>query len=141
MKKLSVLVALALLAVAGTGFAVTCAYDNVPGATLLIPYFRVSGTISSAGYIADGGTDTKISFVNVSNPGIIAHVTVWNKYSKAVLDFNVPMTGTDEVSFSMRDVLNGKLNVNNTSANPAIVPVLQKVGQKDVCGINITSGA
>ena len=30
MKKFSVLIALALLAVAGTGYAVTCSYDNVP---------------------------------------------------------------------------------------------------------------
>ena len=119
MKKLSVLVALALLAVAGTGFAVTCAYDNVPGATLLIPYFRVGGTINSAGIITSVGTDTKVAFVNVSTPGIIAHVTVWNKYSAAVLDFNVPMTGKDVVSFNMSDVLNGHLNVNPTTQSAA----------------------
>ncbi len=103
MKKFSVLIALALLAVAGTGYAVTCAYDNVPGATLLIPYFRVSGTVDSSGYITSVLNDTKIAFVNVSTPGIIAHVTVWNKYSQAVLDFNVPMTGKDVVFFSMAD--------------------------------------
>ncbi len=101
MKKFSVLIALALLAVAGTGYAVTCAYDNVPGATLLVPYFCVCGTVDSSGYVTTAATDTKISFVNVSTPGIMAHVTVWNKYSKAVLDFNVPMTGKDVVSFSM----------------------------------------
>jgi hypothetical protein len=130
MKKFSVLIALALLAVAGTGYAVTCAYDNVPGATLLVPYFRVAGTIDSGGYVTSTTTDTKISFVNVSTPGIIAHVTVWNKYSKAVLDFNVPMTGKDVVSFSMADVLNGKLNVNpNTQVTPTV----------DACGINLAT--
>jgi hypothetical protein len=134
MKKLTVLVALALLAVAGTGYAVTCAYDNVPGATLLVPYFRVGGTVDSSGYISPAsGTDTKVSFVNVSDPGIIAHVTVWNKYSKAVLDFNVPMTGKDVVSFSMKDILNGHLNVN--------APQYDTVHYKqDVCGINLTTG-
>ena len=35
MKKFTVLVALALLAATGTSYAVTCAYDNVPAATLL----------------------------------------------------------------------------------------------------------
>ena len=90
-------------------------------ATLLVPYFRVAGTIDASGYVVDTSTDTKISFVNVSTPGVIAHVTVWNKYSKAVLDFNVPMTGKDVVSFCMADVLNGKLNVNpNTQITPTV---------------------
>jgi hypothetical protein len=131
MKKLTVLVALALLAVAGTGYAVVCAYDNVPGATLLVPYFRVSGNIDAGGYIDASGTDTDVSFVNVSTPGIIAHVTVWNKYSKAVLDFNVPMTGKDVVTMSMRDVLNGNLNVN---------PLTQVTPTSDVCGVTIKTG-
>ena len=34
MKKFFAFLALALLAVSGTGYAVTCAYDNVPAATL-----------------------------------------------------------------------------------------------------------
>jgi hypothetical protein len=112
MKKLSVFIALALLAVAGTGYAVTCAYDNVPGATLLVPYWRVSLNGVQSAPIPSGGIDTLVSVVNVSTPGVIAHVTVWNKYSKAVLDFNIPLTGKDVVSFSMRDVMNGNLNVN-----------------------------
>ena len=131
MKRLSVFALLALLSVAGTGFAYTCAYDNVPGASLLIPYFRVSGTVDASGLITGDGTDTKVAFVNVSWPGIIAHVTVWNKYSKAVLDFNVPMTGKDVVTFNMRDVLNGNLNVN---------PLTQVKPTKDVCGIDLATG-
>ncbi len=133
MKKLTVFVALALLAVAGTGYAVTCAYDNVPGATLLIPYFSVSGTVTG-GYITTVGTDTKVSFTNVSDPGIIAHVTVWNKYSKAVLDFNVPMTGKDVAFFSMSDILNGKLNVNLPQYDNVHFP-------DDVCGVGATPAA
>jgi hypothetical protein len=125
MKKFSVLVAFALLAVAGTGYAVTCAYDNVPGASLLIPYFKVGGTFDAAGYLTAVGTDTKIAIVNVSNPGVIAHVTVWNKYSKAVLDFNVPLTGKDVAYFNMSQVLNGDLNVN---------PLTQVLPVDDVCG-------
>jgi len=141
MKKLSVLVALALLAVAGTGFAVTCAYDNVPGATLLVPYFRVGGTVNAAGIITSVGTDTKVAFVNVSMPGIIAHVTVWNKYSAAVLDFNVPMTGKDVVSFNMSDVLNGHLSVNPTTQTLTYYPVPgatangDTTGFRDLCGV------
>ena len=112
MKKFSVLIALVLLAVAGTGYAVTCAYDNVPAATLLVPYWKVSLNGATGYPIPTGGVDTLVSIVNVSVPGVIAHVTVWNKYSKAVIDFNLPLTGKDVVSFSMRDIMNGKLSPN-----------------------------
>jgi hypothetical protein len=120
MKKFSVLIVLALLAVAGTGYAVTCAYDNVPAATLLVPYWKVTINGATDFPIPTGGTDTLVSIVNVSTPGVIAHVTVWNKYSKAVIDFNIPLTGKDVVSFSMRDIMNGKLSPNlpQTSAYP-----------------------
>jgi hypothetical protein len=132
MKKFFAILALALLAVSGTGYAVTCAYDNVPAATLLVPYWRVSLNGATGAPIPGvaGATDTLVSIVNVSTPGVIAHVTVWNKYSKAVLDFNVPLTGKDVASFSMKDVMNGKLNVNpNTQVNVT----------KDACGINLTN--
>jgi hypothetical protein len=112
MKKFSVLIALVLLAVAGTGYAVTCAYDNVPAATLLVPYWKVTLNGATGAPIGSGGVDTLVSVVNVSTPGVIAHVTVWNKYSKAVIDFNLPLTGKDVVSFSMRDIMNGRLSPN-----------------------------
>lgn len=116
MKKFTVLVALALLAATGTSYAVTCSTDNVPGATLLVPYFNVSGDASS-GQIAAGGVDTLVAITNVSLWGAIAHVTIWNKQSAPVLDFNVPMTGYDVAFFFMKDVLNGNLNVNPNTQN------------------------
>ncbi|HEY3350039.1 MAG TPA: hypothetical protein VGM13_09720 [Thermoanaerobaculia bacterium] len=128
MKKFSVLIALVLLAVAGTGYAVTCSYDNVPAATLLVPYFKVSLNGATDFPIPSGGTDTLVSVVNVSSPGVIAHVTVWNKYSKAVIDFNLPLTGKDTVSFSMRDILNGKLSPNLPQYDTTKYPV-------DPCGL------
>jgi hypothetical protein len=133
MKKLSVIIALVLLAVAGTGYAVSCAYDNVPGATLLVPYWRVSLNGATGAPIPSGGVDTLVSMINVSTPGLIAHVTVWNKYSRAVLDFNVPMTGKDVVAFSMRDIMNGKLNVNYTQVNNFLGS-----GTGDPCGVNLS---
>jgi hypothetical protein len=128
MKKFSVAIALVLLAVAGTGYAVTCAYDNVPAATLLVPYWRVSLNGATGAPIPTGGVDTLVSIVNVSTPGVIAHVTVWNKYSKAVIDFNLPLTGKDTVSFSMRDIMNGKLSPNFTQNDFIKFPV-------DPCGL------
>ena len=114
MKKFQILVAVALLAVAGTSLAVTCAQDHVPGATLLVPYFKVSRNGNTDFSDLQGGpgtTETMVAITNVSKAGVIAHVTLWTKYSVAVLDFNVPMTGYDVVKFYMRDILNGKLNV------------------------------
>src|SRR5512139_2174552 len=116
MKKFTVLVALALLAATGTSYAVTCSYDNVPGATLLVPDFKVSrnGVTSNATDIPEGGVDTLVAVTNVSWFGVNAHVTVWNKQSAPVLDFNIPMSGYDVMFFRMKDVLNGKLNINQT---------------------------
>ena len=129
MKKLSVLIALALLAVAGTGYAVTCAYDNVPAATLLVPYFKVGlGGATDAPIPGTSGIDTLVSVTNVSTPGVIAHVTVWNKYSKPVIDFNLPLTGKDTVLFSMRDIMNGKLSPNYTQTGVSPFTV-------DPCGL------
>ncbi|KAA0253674.1 hypothetical protein FBQ97_01110 [Acidobacteria bacterium ACD] len=125
MKKFSVLIALALLAVAGTGYAVTCAYDNVPAATLLVPYFKVSRNDSTGGDIpTDRGVNTLVAITNVSSNGVIVHASIWNKYSHTVLDWNIPMTGFDVAIIDMRAVLNGNLNSN---AN------LQKPGATDAC--------
>ena len=59
-----------------------------------------------------------MAITNVSDIDVIAHVTVWNKYSAAVLDFNVPMTGFDVATFRMKDILNGNLNVNLLTQDP-----------------------
>ena len=130
MKKFTVLVALALLAATGTSYAVTCSYDNVPAATLLVPYFKVSrnGVTSNATDIPEGGVDTIVAITNVSFWGVVAHITVWNKQSAPVLDFNVPMTGYDVAYFRMKDVLNGKLNVNQTQ---------KLVGGADPCTVMV----
>lgn len=136
MKKFTVLVALALLAATGTGYAVTCAQDNVPAATLLIPYFKVGrgGITSAANEIPAGGVDTMIAVTNVSTINLIAHVTVWNKYSWGVLDFNIPMTGYDVVTFRMRDILNGRLNANMLTQDPAVFAGRNDAGAlKDLC--------
>ena len=102
-------------------------------------YWRVSLNGATAAPITGGGTDTLVSITNVSTPGVIAHVTVWNKYSKAVLDFNVPLTGKDVAFFSMRGVMNGVLNVN--SVNNGSAPGTQIIGLPDPCGINTATNS
>lgn len=127
MKKFSVLIALALLAVAGTGYAATCAQDNVPAATLLVPFWKVSRNGATGATISDGGTNTFVAITNVSATGIIVHATLWNRYSKAILDWNIPMTAFDVVTFSMRDVLNGNLRPNTFpfgTTDPCLATIL-----------------
>jgi hypothetical protein len=127
-KVLVMLVAVAMLAAfAGSAAAVTCTIDHKPAATLLIPYFQTS--VTAASECSDGGpvpcvspfgaglngTDTLITVVNASAADTLAHVTVWNRRSAAVLDFNIGLTGFDEMAFSMGQVLTGRLP-NDTGA-------------------------
>lgn len=120
MKKVLVtLVAVATLAAfAGTASAVTCTIDHKPSATLLLPYFQTmvsnaGGSIVPAPFNGGlNGTDTLVTIVNASAAPVLAHVTVWNSHSEAVLDFNVGLTGFDVLPFSMASVLTGTLPTN-----------------------------
>jgi len=105
MKKFAV--ALALLGLAGLGgqaFAVICSADDVPAATLLLPYFTVD-----LGDTTGQGATTLFSINNASATAVLAHVVVWSDLSVPVLDFNVYLTGYDVQTINMRDVLNGTL--------------------------------
>jgi hypothetical protein len=104
MKKLAVAFALvSLLALGGQAFAVICTIDQVPAATLLLPYFEVdlSGT---------NGQTTLFSINNSSATAVLAHVVIWSDLSVPVLDFNVYLTGYDVQTINLRDIIqNGVL--------------------------------
>jgi hypothetical protein len=107
MKKIvTCLALLGLLALGGQALAVICAIDEVPAATLLLPYFEVN-----VGPGADGSTqNTLFSINNASATAVLAHVTVWSDLSVPVLDFNVYLTGYDVQTINLSDILvNGKL--------------------------------
>ncbi|HXO22611.1 MAG TPA: hypothetical protein VOA87_22035, partial [Thermoanaerobaculia bacterium] len=60
-----------LLGLAGPAGAVICTIDDVPAATLLLPYFEVD--------LANGnGITTLFSVNNASATAILAHVVVWS---------------------------------------------------------------
>ncbi len=101
-KKVLVCLALiGLMAFSGQAFAEFGTIDDVPAATLLLPYFEVA---------TDQSTDTLFSVNNASAAPALAHVTVWSDQSIPVLDFDVYLTGYDVQSFSLYDVLvNGNL--------------------------------
>jgi hypothetical protein len=89
---------LGLVALGSQAGAVICTVDDVPAATLLLPYFEVDGSH------ADGIT-TIFTVNNASATAILAHVTVWTDLSVPVLDFNIYLTGYDVQSVNLRDIL------------------------------------
>lgn len=99
--------------------------SNGPGATLFLPMWEVTANGAATGTIPAGGTDTVVSWANQSAGNVVTHVTLWNRRGRPALTFNVPLRGGDAVQMSLRDVLNGCLNV-----NPA---VQQSDPRGDIC--------
>lgn len=100
MKKLVLCVALiALVGLGGNAFAVKDANDNVPAATLLLPYFEVDLSTLD-------GITTLFSVNNASAASQLAHITVWSNSSIPVFDFVAYLSGYDVATFNMRDLLN-----------------------------------
>src|SRR4029079_5844337 len=93
-----------LLALGGQALAVICAIDEVPAATLLLPYFNVDYTSPDG-----SGQNTLFSINNASATAVLAHVVVWSDLSVPVLDFNVYLTGYDVQTINVRDILAGSL--------------------------------
>jgi hypothetical protein len=101
MKKTALCLALlGLLALGGQAFAVICTIDDVPAATLLLPYFEVDLTNAN-------GVNTLFSVNNASASAVLAHVVVYSDLSVPVLDFNIYLTGYDVQTVSLRDILVG----------------------------------
>jgi hypothetical protein len=113
MKKLCLCLAIAgLLGMGGQAFAVIGTIDDVPAATLLLPYFEVDVDSPVT------GVNTLFSINNASATAVLAHVTVWSDQSVPVVDFDVYLTGYDVQSISLRDIfVNG------------IVPTTASAGQ------------
>src|SRR2546423_15516091 len=88
---------LGLLALGGQAFAVICTVDDVPGATLLLPFFEVD-------LANPNGVTTLFSINNTSATAILAHAVVWSDLSFPVLDFNVYLIGYDVLSINLPDI-------------------------------------
>jgi hypothetical protein len=98
MKKTALVIGLAaLLALSGQAFAVVGALDDVPAASLLLPYFEVDLDNPTA-------LTTLFSINNASATAVLAHVTLWTDLSVPTLDFDVYLTGYDVVTFNLRDL-------------------------------------
>src|SRR5689334_9397719 len=103
MRKISICLALVgLLLGALPSAAVICTIDDVPAATLLLPYFEVDLASTT-------GVNTLFSINNASATAAVAHVTLWTDQSIPTLDFDVYLTGYDVQTISVRDLFNGNL--------------------------------
>ena len=88
---------LSLLGLGGQALAVIGTIDDVPAATLLLPYFEVD--LGNA-----NGVTTLFSINNASATAVLAHVTVWTDQSVPALDFDVYLTGYDVQTINLRDI-------------------------------------
>ena len=70
--------------------------DNVPAATLLVPWFEVD---------VGGGRTTLISINNASDDIVLAHVTLWTEWWVPVLGFDVYLTGYDVHTINLFDTI------------------------------------
>jgi hypothetical protein len=98
MRRLAVaVVILGLVGATGPAAAVIGAMDEIPAATLLVPYFEVS-------LDADGVT-TLFAINNAASSAVLTNVTVWSDQGVVVLNFQCYLTGFDVVTMNLRDVL------------------------------------
>jgi hypothetical protein len=103
MRTLAVAAALlGLVATWGVASAEIGTADNVPAATLLLPYFEVD-------YGNGDGITTLLSINNASASASIAHVTLWTDQGIPTLTFDIYLTGFDVQTINLRDIFNGIL--------------------------------
>ncbi|HEV7783874.1 MAG TPA: hypothetical protein VGQ28_00980, partial [Thermoanaerobaculia bacterium] len=80
----------------------SCAIDNRPGATLLLPYFEVDLDH------ADGAT-TLFSVNNSSATAALANVVLWTDLGVPTFTFPLYLTGYDIQTFNLRDLFIGNM--------------------------------
>ncbi|HKI85993.1 MAG TPA: hypothetical protein VKA53_04530, partial [Thermoanaerobaculia bacterium] len=117
-KVVALLAVAALVALVGPAFSATCTMDQVPAATLLLPYFQVDLSSST-------GVDTLFSINNASAAPQVVHVTLWTDESIPTIDFDIYLTGYDVQTINLRDIFNGNLPVTavaDIDANDTISP-------------------
>jgi len=110
MKKGLAALAAACFLFVGTGKAqaVVGILDDVPGNSLLFPFFKVNPNRPT-----DGALDTVFVITNTGNVGsngvlgadLLVHISVWSVRSEHVFDFNVTLTHHDVFSCSLYDIL------------------------------------
>jgi hypothetical protein len=104
MKKGLAALAAACFLFVGTGKAqaVVGIPDDVPGATLLFPFFKVNPNRTAASTL-----DTLLVVTNTANTSATVHFTIWTVESVHAYDFNVTLTAHDVFACALYDILLG----------------------------------
>ena len=98
-----------LLGLSAPASAEICTRDDVPAATLLLPYFEVDlGN--------PNGVTTLFSVNNAFTDPVVAKAEIWSDLGVALGGFNLYLDGFDVQSINLRDVLN--CNLPNTPPPP-----------------------
>jgi hypothetical protein len=100
---------LAMLGWAVPARALIGTVDQVPAATLLLPYFEVD--LDNV-----NGVQTLFSINNASATAVLAHVTFWSDLSVPTLAFNVYLTGYDVQTINLRDIFTHPGNLPQTAS-------------------------
>ena len=100
---------LAVLGWSGAVHAKIGTVDQVPGATLLLPYFEVD-------LDNPNGVTTLFSINNASASATLAHVVFWSDLSVPTLAFDVYLTGYDVQTINLRDIFVGGVLPRTASA-------------------------
>lgn len=111
------------LSAGGVAQAVIGVPDDVPGSTLLFPFFKVNPERS-----ASDGQDTLLVVTNTAGgtvpaqsgvaPNVAVHVTLWSASSQHVFDFSVVLTPHDVWSCSLYDLIVGGTGCDQVNAAP-----------------------
>jgi hypothetical protein len=123
----ALLAAVFFLGIGGVAQAVIGIADDVPGSTLLYPFFNVNPTRTA--------TDTQDTLIVVTNtagatnstqsgvsPNIAVHFTIWSVASQHIYNFSVVLTPHDVFSCSLYDLLVGGTGCKNGSTTVGAAP-------------------
>jgi hypothetical protein len=123
----ALLAAVFFLGIGGVAQAVIGVPDDVPGSTLLYPFFKVNPNRT-----ADDTQDTLLVVTNTAgattstqsgvNPNIAVHFTIWSVASRHIYDFSVILTPHDVFSCSLYDLIVGGTGCANGSSTVAPAP-------------------
>jgi hypothetical protein len=109
MRRLGLLL-LCVFALRGEAAAVLLAHDNVPAATLLLPYFETAPDDPN-------GASTVFTIGNADRDPHLAHVTLWTDLGVPTFAFDVYLPGHDVVEIDLRLVFAGILPQTSPSKN------------------------
>jgi hypothetical protein len=102
-RTIGLLLIIALMGWAAPAAAVICTIDEVPAATLLLPYFELD--LSNP-----NGLTTEFSVNNATPNAVLVEAVIWSDLAVPVLTFFVYLTGYDVQSVNLRDIIvNGNL--------------------------------